>query len=464
MKKILLILVLTLTMTFIFVSRTQSIYALKVDDSTDHSSEKITFLGDSLTAGVALSEQDRWTYLVASELGFEDYLNMGISGSRVTQTDGRSDSFEERVSSVPLDSDYVVIMGGWNDWGNDVLIADFQSALQSTIDYLRTALPNATIIVMTYIDNGNVTANTETKTISDFYDVVKTVADDRIDAGSDVTGKVQFLDMYSIGDITAEEVDTYTLDGLHPNAIGSRIIANMLISFLGGINIDNSKTYTGGLIAEDGTYSVSDIYYYTNPITIEPGKSYVVYSNNNDSTDEFNYLAVPGGFYDADGTFLSDVKENYHIWNVITAPAGADYMILNLRASQLSNFFVREIINKFTVDFESNGGTAVDTLLVENEVIVQPDDPIKTGDTLIGWYTDEEFTNAYDFDHIVDDNITLYAKWLSDESTATPGTITTPTETASLFGIAWYWYAVAIVGGYVLLSNKKVRKSLGMKK
>lgn len=456
MKKFILLL---FTFTFAIILSAQPSSALKVDTSLDFSSDKIVFFGDSLTAGVSLAEENRWSYLVGLELGFDEYVNMGVAGSRVTQDASRTDSLEERVSTIPTDADYIFVMAGWNDWNNDVLIADFEVALQSTIDNIRTNVPSAQIILMNYFDQGDVTTNTEGKTISDFYDVVVSVSDDRIvDGESEITGKVQMLDLYSIANLTADEVALYTYDGLHPNKQGSRLMANMIISYLGGKNLDESTIYSIGRIASTGTLVSDEDYRYTEQITVVEGKSYAIYCNNSFTLDDYYYFFSPGVFYDADGNYLADLTVDYNVVNVVTAPTNAAYMVVNYKAAQVDEFYVHEIINEFTIDFVTNGATPIDTVLIKDAILAEPVEPTRDDYVFAGWYTDDNFDTEYDFNDTINENITLHAKWTSDQTITTPGTLTSPSTTLELWGIAWYWYAIAAVAAYWLFGTKEGKK------
>lgn len=67
-------------------------------------------------------------------------------------------------------------------------------------------------------------------------------------------------------------------------------------------------------------------------------------------------------------------------------------------------------ITLHTVTFNSNGGSDVPEQIRANAAATKPDSR-KAGYTLVGWYTDEACTAAYNFTKPVTDNITLYAKW-----------------------------------------------------
>lgn len=67
-------------------------------------------------------------------------------------------------------------------------------------------------------------------------------------------------------------------------------------------------------------------------------------------------------------------------------------------------------ITLYTVTFNSNGGSDVPEQIRANAAATKPDSR-KAGYTLVGWYTDEACTAAYDFTQPVTDSVTLYAKW-----------------------------------------------------
>ncbi len=77
-------------------------------------------------------------------------------------------------------------------------------------------------------------------------------------------------------------------------------------------------------------------------------------------------------------------------------------------------------ITTYTVSYETNGGSAIDAVDVEeNDKVARPTDPTKTDYTFVGWYTDNDtFQNAFDFDNdVITEDITLYARWSKNSVT-----------------------------------------------
>lgn len=66
-----------------------------------------------------------------------------------------------------------------------------------------------------------------------------------------------------------------------------------------------------------------------------------------------------------------------------------------------------------TVQFETNGGTEIPSQTVRyGEKVQRPEDPIREGFHVEGWYTDIDLKNLWDFEtDTVQGNMTLYVKW-----------------------------------------------------
>ena len=76
-------------------------------------------------------------------------------------------------------------------------------------------------------------------------------------------------------------------------------------------------------------------------------------------------------------------------------------------------------VTKYTVKFDSNGGSDVaDATVEDGKTVTQPTDPTKEGFDFDGWYTDNTtFKNKYDFSTPVKSDFTLYAKWTEKQVT-----------------------------------------------
>lgn len=83
------------------------------------------------------------------------------------------------------------------------------------------------------------------------------------------------------------------------------------------------------------------------------------------------------------------------------------------------------VSERCTVRFESNGGTPLLSQFVSRgETISRPDDPLREGYRLTGWFADEALTDPWDFDSDrVTANMTLYAGW---EAETAPRQSTSP--------------------------------------
>ena len=68
---------------------------------------------------------------------------------------------------------------------------------------------------------------------------------------------------------------------------------------------------------------------------------------------------------------------------------------------------------KYTVTFETNGGSAVaEQIVTAGDVINAPAEPTKTGYIFAGWYFDSSYNTLASFPYSVTNHVTLYAKWV----------------------------------------------------
>jgi len=70
-------------------------------------------------------------------------------------------------------------------------------------------------------------------------------------------------------------------------------------------------------------------------------------------------------------------------------------------------------ITTYTVTFDTQGGTELAASTVTaGTTVASPIVPTKSGFAFAGWYSDIGLTTIYSFSAIIEENITLYAKWL----------------------------------------------------
>lgn len=103
-------------------------------------------------------------------------------------------------------------------------------------------------------------------------------------------------------------------------------------------------------------------------------------------------------------TFLGWYENPYfNTPQIITIPTGT-YKTMNL--------YAKWAINKYTITFDSKGGSSVASIAqVPNSKVTTPTAPTKNGYTFDGWYTDSDLTTTYTFTTMPEQNFTLYAKW-----------------------------------------------------
>ncbi len=220
---------------------------------------KINFLGDSITEGVGTSSPDNVYHAVLKrEAGLAEARNYGVSGTRLAKqtgvgVEGKEDytsagdytdnnAFVERIDTMDLDADAVVVFGGTNDYGHgnaplgemsDRTPYTFYGACHYLFSRLVVKYLGKPVIIMTPIHRESEGVKTEYEcfagknvTLKTYVDIIREVAE---------FYSLPVLDLYASSGIQPqiEEIKKkYVPDGLHPNDEGNRVIARKLKSFL----------------------------------------------------------------------------------------------------------------------------------------------------------------------------------------------------------------------------------------
>lgn len=69
-------------------------------------------------------------------------------------------------------------------------------------------------------------------------------------------------------------------------------------------------------------------------------------------------------------------------------------------------------INQYTISFDINGGSAIDSITQDFDTQVEtPINPIRLGYSFGGWYSNSDYTEIYSFNRMPSKDITIYIKW-----------------------------------------------------
>jgi uncharacterized repeat protein (TIGR02543 family) len=101
--------------------------------------------------------------------------------------------------------------------------------------------------------------------------------------------------------------------------------------------------------------------------------------------------------------------------SVLTSPVTWPYI---MTASNVT-FYGKWTINQYTITFNSNGGSNVNSITQDyGSSVTKPADPMKTGYKFIGWYTDNGLTRAVTWPYAMTfSSVTFYAKWSTEQNT-----------------------------------------------
>lgn len=130
-----------------------------------------------------------------------------------------------------------------------------------------------------------------------------------------------------------------------------------------------------------------------------------------------NYLSMSGGSQWNANTFIGSMQLKVLEGSGIELITNEDFLVSTKDGTNSYSCEANDLKIVFSTDctvrFETNGGTAIDDqIVIYGEKIKRPEDPVREGYQLEGWYTDIDRTDEWDFDKdVVQSNMVLYAKW-----------------------------------------------------
>jgi len=123
------------------------------------------------------------------------------------------------------------------------------------------------------------------------------------------------------------------------------------------------------------------------------------------------------GWYSDNVTFLSKLDFE----TAVTDVTFLDEWDFATPITEDMTLYAKWITNQYTLIFECNGGTSVDSQTVTyGESATKPTDPTRENYTFDDWYVDNEtFADKWNFSTTITTDIILYAKWIKSEHTVT---------------------------------------------
>lgn len=203
---------------------------------------KLAFLGDSITEGVgASSRENRYVSQVGKMLGCE-VINYGLSGTRIARNKEASDfhnrdiDFNLRVPLFDKTVDKFFVFGGTNDFGagrarigekGDYDVYTFHGAVNMLFSTLLGMYGRENVIVLLPLKRANMailTNNVTGKHLRDYVEIIKYYVD--------LYG-LKYIDLFNDGLPEPPDGESeFFVDGLHPNDIGHKFIAEKICEFI----------------------------------------------------------------------------------------------------------------------------------------------------------------------------------------------------------------------------------------
>lgn len=216
--------------------------------------KKIAYLGDSITEGKGVTDiiNNRYDNIIRNKFHLKASYNYGISGTRIAHQHHPSEKprfdlcFCGRAYDINKDVDVIIVYGGVNDYIhgdayfgnlNDKTPETFCGGVNFLMKLLKEQYKNKQIVFITpaHLHYDNIfdekpsprkMKKDDAKPLIEYVKVIKELG---------MKYNIPVLDLYNrlpINPNNKDDFEKYTIDGLHFNDEGHRLLANLIISFI----------------------------------------------------------------------------------------------------------------------------------------------------------------------------------------------------------------------------------------
>lgn len=186
--------------------------------------------------GANLAAKDTWWYQTANELGYEICVNNSWSGSVVNTAQTynvRAKNLHNNLMHVP---DIIVVFIGVNDYAANTSVgsydgtttaptnpSNFSEAYGRMLYTIKNTYPDAVVFTCTFLSDRkrmSSDVNGAGISITEYLNAIETISGNM---------GVNVIDLYNDSGINGSNIATYTVDRLHPNALGMDLITNTVV-------------------------------------------------------------------------------------------------------------------------------------------------------------------------------------------------------------------------------------------
>lgn len=212
--------ILILIICFVLTSCSSSWQELNLEPCSSYENSIVSFLGDSITE--FSNDDNGFIQRLNKHFKFKKYNNLGISGTTLSNTSLYNAFFQdERISSIPKETDILFVFGGINDCGRNYPIGEISldntncdTVIGGCNVLINKVKEKYEVEIIFIIPHYFITDNSQLYTES-----IKKIVE---------MNGLKFIDLYNESGITNENYKSFSPDGVHLNAKGNYMVAQCI--------------------------------------------------------------------------------------------------------------------------------------------------------------------------------------------------------------------------------------------